>query len=616
MSRTAVKLLAGALALWHGWFFLSGYLTTADDVFFLDTLLQGPQHVWLTSIGMAQGHGRIGFYGLMPLNMWAAHMSVYLVWRILFVALYIGTAALIFVYAEKLLRCQIAIISFLLWLCLHPLGFDHLPPVAYPVQNTVPILVLVSLRLWSLERGERGGWMLLGRALQITAMLLTEFAALMGFVMMAAEAFVRHPLVDRGGAVWLRSVFGDSKTWRDGITAALVLGPYLGYRIAFPSSYLGNQIDGAAEFGALGITTLLHVLEGLVVFRLHEVSQLLPQPENGLILVGAVVAGVVMIVAVWQALKPVSKPASRSSALLFLLGAILVVTLPLTATTKQQQMCLENSCAYLDSRSSILGVVLILVLVLGTWRARAMRACVALAAGTVFCVGSLHNWQVAQQMQTYAKTWERAEALACRPDLVPQEPKHLTNLIDPEGLIKLVHTPEVKDSFWPLYLMRAQAWSGCADSPVLAAAQMGSYLPGLVRGAAPQTDLGKYLNTGWSAPELAGVWSNGQQALLNIIPQGMDEGERASLIIEAGVFLEGQMTGQEITVLQEGQVLFNANLTPQNGAACCRFEVPLLPYDLANEEITLTLNLPDARVPVTLPDRRQLGIFLRTLELR
>ena len=223
MSRTSLGLLAGALALWHGWFFLGGYLTTADDVFFLDTFLKGPQHLWQTSVGMAQGHGRIGFYGLMPLNMWAAHLSVFLVWRIVFVALYIGTAALIFVYAARLLRQQIAVLGFLLWLCLHPAGFDHLPPVAYPVQNTLPVFILVALRLWALERGEWGLWMVLGRGLQIVAMLLTEFAALIGFAMIAAETFVRHPLTWQGVGGWLRATFADRITWRDVITVALVL---------------------------------------------------------------------------------------------------------------------------------------------------------------------------------------------------------------------------------------------------------------------------------------------------------------------------------------------------------------------------------------------------------
>jgi len=616
MSRTSLGLLAGALAVWHGWFFLGGYLTTADDVFFLDTFLHGPQHLWQTSIGMAQGHGRIGFYGLMPLNMWAAHLSVFLIWRIVFVALYIGTAALIFFYAARLLRQKIALLGFLLWLCLHPAGFDHLPPVAYPLQNSLPVFVLVALRLWALERGERGLWMVLGRGLQIAAMLLTEFAALIGFAMIAAETFVRHSLTRQGVGGWLRATCADRMTWRDVITVALVLGPYLGYRIAFPSNYIGNQIDGAGQVGALAITTVLHVLEGLVLFRLDEVPAILPAPEDGLILIGAVLAGMAMTVAVWQALRPVLEIVSRRSALLFLLAAILLVTLPLTATTKQQELCMDyGSCTYLDSRSSIFGVVLMAVIVLGIWRKVVLRGGVAAAAGGIFVLGSLYNWQVAQQMQRYARVWERAEALACAPDLVPENLAYVTRLIDPEGMIQLVYAPWVKDSFWPLYLSRAQDWSACADDPVLAAAGARAYLPLLQRGAAPQTDLAHYLGEGWFVPEAAGVWSAQEQVQLTIVPTELAEGARATLVIQGMMFFEGALTRQRITVLQDGQMLLSREITAPT-SDCCRFEVPLLPHDPAQEEITLTLHLPDATRPAALPDGPQLGMFLQTLALR
>jgi hypothetical protein len=616
MSRTSLGLLAGALAVWHGWFFLGGYLTTADDVFFLDTFLKGPQHLWQTSVGMAQGHGRIGFYGLMPLNMWAAHLSVFLVWRIVFVALYIGTAALIFFYAARLLRQQIAVLGFLLWLCLHPAGFDHLPPVAYPVQNTLPVFILVALRLWALERGEWGLWMVLGRGLQIVAMLLTEFAALIGFAMIAAETFVRHPLTWQGVGGWLRATFADRITWRDVITVALVLCPYIGYRIAFPSNYIGNQIDGAGQIGALATTTVLHVLQGLVLFRLDEVPAILPEPEDGLIVVGAVLAGVAMTVAVWQALRRVSETVASRSALVFLLGAILLVTLPLTATTKQQELCIDyGSCSYLDSRSSIFGVVLLGLVVLGLWRGAVLRVFVAAAAGGIFAFGSLYNWQVAQQMQPYARVWERAEALACAPDLVPQKPAYVTRLIDPESKIQLVYAPWVKDSFWPLYLSRAQDWSACADDPVLAAAGARAYLPLLQRGAAPQTDLAPFLGEGWFAPEAAGTWSAQEQAQLTIVPTGLAAGARATLVIQGMMFFEGTLTRQRIMVSLDDQILLSREITAQT-SDCCRFEVPLPAHDPAQEVITLTLRLPDATRPAALPDGPQLGMFLQTLALR
>jgi hypothetical protein len=335
-----------------------------------------------------------------------------------------------------------------------------------------------------------------------------------------------------------------------------------------------------------------------------------------LIVVGAVLAGVAMTVAVWQALRRVSETVASRSALVFLLGAILLVTLPLTATTKQQELCMDyGSCSYLDSRSSIFGVVLLGLVVLGLWRGAVLRVFVAAAAGGIFAFGSLYNWQVAQQMQPYARVWERAEALACAPDLVPQKPAYVTRLIDPESKIQLVYAPWVKDSFWPLYLSRAQDWSACADDPVLAAAGARAYLPLLQRGAAPQTDLAPFLGEGWFAPEAAGTWSAQEQAQLTIVPTGLAAGARATLVIQGMMFFEGTLTRQRIMVSLDDQILLSREITAQT-SDCCRFEVPLPAHDPAQEVITLTLRLPDATRPAALPDGPQLGMFLQTLALR
>jgi hypothetical protein len=240
---------------------------------------------------------------------------------------------------------------------------------------------------------------------------------------------------------------------------------------------------------------------------------------------------------------------------------------------------------------------------------------VAAAAGGIFAFGSLYNWQVAQQMQPYARVWERAEALACAPDLVPQKPAYVTRLIDPESKIQLVYAPWVKDSFWPLYLSRAQDWSACADDPVLAAAGARAYLPLLQRGAAPQTDLAPFLGEGWFAPEAAGTWSAQEQAQLTIVPTGLAAGARATLVIQGMMFFEGTLTRQRIMVSLDDQILLSREITAQT-SDCCRFEVPLPAHDPAQEVITLTLRLPDATRPAALPDGPQLGMFLQTLALR
>ncbi|MEM5544805.1 hypothetical protein WNY61_18900 [Sulfitobacter sp. AS92] len=621
MRKTVLYVLIFLLALWHGHFFLTGYRLSADDVYFTYIALQGPKTVLETARWIAEGQGRVGFLYLQPINMFAALMSEVFIWRLVFVTLYFSTVWLIFVYAGKVLKLSIAPFSFLIFLALHPLGFEHLPPTTYPLQNTLPFLVLVSCRLVALSYGERGGWSVLNRLLQFGAMLATEFALLLGIVMVAAEVFANHPLSLRRPLSWLRALVKDVRVWIEIVTLGLVVGVYIAYRLAHPSGYEGNSLAGIGNLSALIGTTWHHINDGLVLPRFS--SRFLKVPLS--VWTGTALSGLAMYAAILLTLRiPFGKKVSLAAVAAFLLISMIFVTLPVSASLKQQGWCQGTGhCAYLDSRTSILGVVLLLAVAGVTALQHSphrrfgelRRHLVACVTAVIFALGGLHHWHVAQDMLRYDRVWKSAQLLACTPNLVPETPAQLYDLIDP-GHVVPFHEDEAPLRFWPLYLETVRRQSDCSGTQVLQRSLAGSYLPNL-RPEDLQNIGGdegsRYLGAGWSEIEDWGVWSHAEKAELIIIPKGLEPGDQAKLQLDAHMFLGPDRSAQRLIVTQNGQTLWEGTRGSEGQSPDPIFR--LLPHDPAQETITLTLILPDAHAPPTGGDTRTLGIGLKGLLL-
>lgn len=621
VRRTMLFVLLALLTLWHGWVFLSGYRLTADDVQFTYVALQGPEEVFKTARALAESQGRIGFLFLQPINMFSALKSEFLAWRILFVVLYMLTVWLILIYAARVLNLAIAPLAFLIFLALHPLAFEHLPPTSFPLQNTLPFFVLVVCRLAANIVVERGAWMVLGRLLQIIAMLATEYALLLGVVMISAENLSRHPVRMPQLAGWLRALVSDSAVWRDVATIALVIGPYVGFRLVFPSSYDGNTLDGIGNLSAMMKTTWLHIVDGLVLLRFR--SDIFNAPLT--IWIGTALSSLGMYAAMRLAfLVATVNVGSPGPVVVFLLGAMLLVTIPVSASVKHQSWCNTwDHCAFLDSRTTIIGVVLLLALLIskllnqwqnGTIR-RNLQRLVSGVFAVIFAMGGLHNWNVAERMALFSEVWNNARTLACVPDLIPTSPEHLSKLIDPKKTISF-HSPDTPLVLWPLYLAVAGERNDCGKAEVLNRSLNRSYLPILLP---KQPHLigdglgGQYLGSGWSSLESWGVWSDGTEAELLISPQGLEPGEQAVLQLDAHMFIEISTMTQRLFVTQKGQTLWEGTLGPKDHNLM--ISVPLLPHDPKEDVLTLTLTMPDARAPESGGDTRQLGIGLKRLFL-
>lgn len=599
------------LAVWHGWPFLVGYRLTADSVFFLESYLGGPARIWHITEIMAEGHGRIGFYGLMPLNILAAYLAEFDGWRALFVALYISLAALTFAYAARLLRTPLTPIAFLIWLALHPLLFEHTPPNAYPLQNTLPFLVLIGIRYWGLKADPKGLVLWLGLALQAFTMLLSEYATLLGMVLIGGEALMRHPLQWRHPVMWLAALFRDSRTLRDLIMLAFVLGLYLAYRLIHDGTYEGVQLEAASSLWNVAYTTFFHVVNGLSPSRFG--TRLLEAPFEAWVL--ATLAGLIMAVAGFWALARLKRPLPVLGISVYLFLGILLVTLPLSLTAKQQGWCVNGGiCAYLDSRTSILGVVVILtsILTLLPLELRIVRVGMAGLLGALFALTSIYNWQVSRDMRPYAVVWERGQMLSCAPDLIPATHEYRRNLIDPDKIVP------GNTHIWQQYLETIQPQTDCeADHPVLQDARNQTYLPLIAPGQEIEVRAGsgvKFLGLGWSTAEPSGVWTDNRQAELLIAPRDVSAGESASLDIRGHFYFDEMVQSQELIVRLDGEILWQGSFTPESQSPCCQIKVPL-PENQDKKLLRLELELPDAKAPESGGDQRTLGLFLKGLRL-
>ena len=616
MTRLSFLLLAllGGLALLHGNFYLAGFRMTADEVYFLDHFLRGPQALWNMTRSVSQGHGRIGFHLLIPVNGLASYLSEFLIWRIVFVALYGLVAVMVFFYAARLLKAPIAGLAFVLWLCLHPLAFEHMPPNSYPLQNTLPALVFMACRLWELDRPCRPFapvWLVLA-LMQIIALVATEYTILMALVLLPAEFLVRHPVRLRAPNAWLRGVFTDPHVLRDITIMGIVALTYFTYRILNPNTYAGTQLNGLSAFEPFAYTTWNHISSGITATRLS--SDVFDASLRLWAMAGA--GALSSALAFWLLLRrSVVTLTGRqiAAACLWLVLGCIIVTVPLSGTAKLQDWCWNGGdCGYLDSRISVLGVALILTLLASRLRAHKTTAGIA---GLLALLTFLHNGHVAQQMQGYTDVWSDARDLACFASDLPETNAHVRATVDPTGLIRHFHDESQYIPFWQRYFDRIEDHSDCQRTAAVQRAQGKLYLPYLTPDA-PVDFITLHSNlfkrSGWSNSEPTGVWTDGPEAVLEIIPGLVPAGATLSVILTAQPLLDLKTRTQRLRVTQDGQEVLDITLTAE---ACCTIVIPLQDGTAVDTPTLLTLHMPDAHPPADSTDTRVLGLFVKMVAL-
>jgi len=617
--------------------FTYGYRRSADEVSFLAVLASGWRELEEMTVSLAVFQGRLGLIVTTPLNAIGAYLSDSQLARWIFVLLHFGVLALFAGYfsiisATNVTRVLLLFLAVLQTICGRD---DYMPPIAYPLQNTLPFIGLLVARCTILlaERRERGRAMLWpARLVFLLAMLTTEFAFLLATALLAAE---------HGFALALR--------WRSGMSARqalldvarrrtflydvglvlLALLAYLAYRWAHPSQYIGNVIDAGLEIARVGETTVRHVLAGTVFSR--DILDVTSLPRDSLPMAALVgVLTTACLVAVLHQVRNLPSPLSIAlgSAL-----AIAYVTFPLAGNARQQVWCVDSgACGYLDSRISYLGFGVI-VICLGALVLRRMptpRAArlavvvIAVTTGLIAATTYARNLRDGLDMKVEGWTWERAALLACYPEEQPAADSQLLRLIDPEKRVRF-HPGADKARFWREYMRFVREDGQCPpDSPerrvelrrileLGATAFLGQ--PILLRGKSANL----YLGDGWSLPEASGVWSDAEKANVVFLPRYPRGTDGLALRVAFRPYIRPSVGRQTISVSVNGRLADTWTITKEMGdESCCERTIALGREPKPAEEVDISFHIHEPRSPEAdreIVDGRRLGVFLHSITL-
>lgn len=453
-------LIAGLLVAGiNGAFFTSGYWLNADDVMFLQFFIEGPEAIIDALILYARHQGRIGQHVLMALNILGAGLADKFLFRMFYVAAFFLSAYLFLRWFEIVSRHRVATVAFLLVAALTPLHFYHLPPTSFPLQNSIPFILLILSRLVLLRARKAGrhqwtaAWALSVFSL---TMALTEYAFLLGSGMLAVEYLFqlsRSKSISRAVNIF--------RSWRfvqDIITCLVPLIIYLVWRLLYPSAYDGNSLDGFLN-PALALRVWLQHAFGLNYIVFPEGVAAFGSTTQRTVpsLLTGIITGLV-IYKITPQLAKFKRP--LISALLAVFFA-LYVTFPTSMTEKQQQWCSDfGSCVFLDSRiafpSSILALIFISAFLLSVARklrllSFLLRIGIPLAAAGSTVITLSHNAWMSDHMKERMIVWDNANRVSCKID--PNE-VDIQAYIDPQSVID-IHPHIDANEFWRIYLRDA-----------------------------------------------------------------------------------------------------------------------------------------------------------------
>jgi len=619
--------------------FTYGFRRSADEIDFLVALFGGWRAVEEVAISAAAAQGRLGFLAVMPLNAIGAYLADSLTARWGFALLHFGTLVLFAAHFSIISRTDVTRALLIILVSAQTIGgiHDYMPPISYPLQNTLPILALLVARCTILmtPSGRGASYMMWSaRIVFLLAILTTEYAFLLGSALLAAEysfALARRWRQAASPVEVLLGVVRQRAFLYDAAMVVLALCAYLAYRWLHPSGYTGNVIDAGLEIGRVAETTMRHILAGTILSR--EMFDIASLPRDALPI--AVAVGILTATCMFAVLYDVR---GLPSPLLVALGAVLAmayVTFPLAGNARQQSWCVDSgACGYLDSRISFLGfaVVVICVIALALRRMPTYRSAMVMVAAISGTTGLLaaatyaRNLHGGLAMAVDAKAWERAALLACYPEALPAAGPRLLQLIDPERSVRF-HPGADKAKFWREYMSFLREDRPC---PVDSAARQASLQK--VRQLGPVISVGKtiyftdksagrFLGDGWSGQESRGIWSVGEHAKLAFLPRFAPGIEGLQLRVAFRPYVPPSVGRQTIGVSVNGRPVTAWTVTKDmHDKGCCErsFTLGLGPEHHPTDEVDVTFHVHHPRDPARdreIIDNRRLGLFLREMTL-
>lgn len=616
--------------------FTYGYRRSADEIDFLVALFGGWRTVEEFARSLAAAQGRMGFLAVMPLNVLGTYLADGYLARWIFVLLHFGMLALFAAYFSILSATNVARPLLVILVVSQSIGgvHDYMPPISYPLQNTLPILALLIARCTILlvQPHGRGAPHLLwpARIVFLLAITTTEYAFLLGTALLAAEYSVALARSWRRGASpgeALLGVFKQRSFLYDAAIVVLVLVAYLAYRWLHPSVYPGNVIDAGLDVGRVAETTLRHALAG-TIFSRELVSSL-----QGEALATAVVIGTLTAACLFAVLYDVRDLPSPLATALGSALAVAYVTFPVAGNARQQVWCVDNgACGWLDSRISYLGVAVILVCLVALVlrympNHRTTTVAVAVISGATGLVAATtyaRNLHDGLAMAADAKAWERAALLVCNPEVQPGADLPLLRLIDPERRVRF-HPGTDSAKFWRDYLNFLRANRSCAGDAASRQAvlrQVNELGPTLAIGQTAHFNdrsTSRYLGMGWSQQEPWGVWSVAEQANLAFLPRFPPGTEGLRLRVAFRPYIRPSIGQQTIAVSVNGRLVDSWTISKEMLDKGCCERTFALGWNLStSDEIDVTFHIRDPRnsdADREIVDSRRLGLILQSMTL-
>ena len=418
--RGPAALVDAALAVFSVvqlWPFLAAFHQSADDNFWQYAVLSlwdAPTELLKQVHGYAVEQGRVGLYPGMALVLLGTVLQEFAAGRLIAVAamgvVTFGFALLLARWTGVPLTRPALLVAF----CTMPMVAHHLPPNAYPLLVTLPLLGLVAahLRLAGGIPARTGGRLALGAA-------------------MAALCFVMEYAVVEGAALAVLAI-AMAKPGRRASAfrfhAPVIVGTlvaYSAFRLGFSSRYDGNQFS-PAPLADIASLQLRHLVGGTVF-------PYLPRPPAG----GwdVVLSAIPLVLGIWLGwrLLPAlwTAPQARRGAVLALAASLLWMwanTLPHALTAKYRVWCGMGECTYMDSRTAALGIgvaAAAVLALLGSFagpRGRfAMRLGCAGVAGVLGASAFLHNRVSGRQMAVQERAFAVLRSGACGTGGAPDE---------------------------------------------------------------------------------------------------------------------------------------------------------------------------------------------------
>lgn len=452
----------------QGWIFVAGYLTTADDIYFHNLIFDENFNLFTTANSFAINQGRVGQYISVPLVILGSAFADEIAARIIYVGLYFLLIFLTFFYLLKIANIKILLVTFTLSISLISIGpenYNHLPPVAYPLLITIPCLLIILLKLFKLKKTielSHNSWIvvLFYSLLMLFALLMNEFAFIFGSAIFFFELIVSRTKIAPSKIYFLKADF---------LLLLISVAIYLLFRFNFPSNYDGNSPNGITNLNQIIYTTLSHIFSSTAIpFLTGWQTEVFSRPNPTLAYlastypqkIASLIFGSISAFLFFLLIRKKIQFYNVNDTILASVFFAVYVSLPTAITLKYQDWCQKGHCAYIDSRLSYVGLILLITLIIIIFKNRfdvknlISKILITFSFFLIFFITSftyLNNQILRDVLQDYSNAWKNAQNLVCLNGGGIDFEGNFMDSIDPKNNIRYHLNFDYK-SYWINYM--------------------------------------------------------------------------------------------------------------------------------------------------------------------